>query len=315
MTTVTTPPSSTGIPMRPSSTVMSRTPDSLRSNKSTGHANPSAGVTSPSSRSQQSTPSAAASSTLHSTKSNILALAAVDTDSDFEEVMRQRTKMRREREDTAVAELRTQVSRLEAALAGESKRRVAAVQALKQECTSQLQATEERLLVKLAEDRNASEVRLTATESRLAALEAQWQTDIQRTEKDLDQQAGQLKGSIEKLREAQEQERASRLDREGRLLQQMEALSLKYEEQWKTERQERLDTCAVLTGRMDDQDRQRDELVHDYTDRLRGELNALQNDLQQETVDRLYQDEEIVGALNRYTSQLQKSLSYIVSDV
>jgi hypothetical protein len=95
----------------------------------------------------------------------------------------------------------------------------------------------------------------------------------------------------------------------------MEALSLKYEEQWKTERQERLNTCAVLTERMDDQDRQRDELVHDYTDRLRGELNALQNDLQQETVDRLYQDEEIVGALNRYTSQLQKSLSYIVSDV
>lgn len=304
MTITTTPPSPTGSPLRPSSTVMARTPDSLRSNKSTGNA---------STRSQQSTPSGAAS-TLHSTKSNILALA-VDRDSDFEEVMRQRTKMRREREDTAVAELRIQVSRLEAALAGESRRRVAAVQALKQECTSQLRATEERLLVKIAEDRKVSEARLLATESRLAALEAQWQTDIQRTEQDLDQQAGQLKGSIEKLREKQEQERASRLDREGRLLQQMEALSLKYEEQWKTERQERLDACAMLTGRMDDQDRQRDELVHEYTDRLRGELNALQNDLQQETVDRLYQDEEIVGALNRYTSQLQKSLSYIVSDV
>ena len=291
---------------------MARTPDSVRSHKSTGNASPSAGVNSP--KSQTSTPSAAAS-TLHSNKSNILALAAVDHDTEFEEVMRQRTKMRREREDTAVAELRTQVSRLEAALAGESKRRVAAVQALKQECTSQLHATEERLLVKLAEDRKVSEVRLMATETRLAALEEQWQTDIQRTERDLDREAGQLKGSIEKLREGQEQERSSRLDREGRLLQQMEALSLKYEEQWKTERQERLDTCAVLTGRMDDQDRQRDELVHDYTDRLRGELNALQNDLQQETVDRLYQDEEIVGALNRYTSQLQKSLSYIVSDV
>jgi hypothetical protein len=302
-----TSPSSTDSPLRPHSTTMAAgTPDSLRS---TGNASASA----TSARSQQSTPSAAVS-TLHSNKSNILALA-VDHDSDFEEVMRQRTKMRREREDTAVAELRTQVSRLEAALAGESKRRVAAVQALKQECTSQLQATEERLLVKLAEDRKISEARLVATESRLAALEEQWQTDVQRTEQDLDQQAGQLKGSIEKLREEQEQERASRLDREGRLLQQMEALSLKYEEQWKTERQERLNACAMLTGRMDDQDRQRDELVHDYTDRLRGELSALQNDLQQETVDRLYQDEEIVGALNRYTSQLQKSLSYIVSDV
>jgi hypothetical protein len=314
MTTTTTPPSSTDSPLRPPSTVASRTPDSLRSssNMSTSPGNASASATS-ARMSQQITPSAAASN-LHSTKSNILALT-VDDHSNFEEVMRQRNKMRREREDTAVAELRTQVSRLEAALACESKRRVAAVQALKQECTSQLQATEERLLVKLAEDRKVSEVRLLAIESRLEALEAQWQADIQRTEQDLDNQAGQLKASIEKLREAQEQERASRLDREGRLLQQMEQLSLKYEEQWKTERQERVDTCAMLTGRMDDQDRQRDELVHDYTDRLRGELSALQNDLQQETVDRLYQDEEIVGALNRYTSQLQKSLSYIVSDV
>jgi DNA integrity scanning protein DisA with diadenylate cyclase activity len=92
-------------------------------------------------------------------------------------------------------------------------------------------------------------------------------------------------------------------------------LSLKYEQQWKTERQERLGACSTLTERMDDSEKHREELVHDYTDRLRGELSALQNDLQQETVDRLYQDEEIVGALNRYTAQLQKSLSFIVSDV
>jgi hypothetical protein len=61
---------------------------------------------SPSSRSQVNTPSAAAtasSTAPHSTISNILALAsAVDTDSDFEEVMRQRTKMRREQKDIAV---------------------------------------------------------------------------------------------------------------------------------------------------------------------------------------------------------------------
>jgi hypothetical protein len=312
MTTTTTPPYSADSPQRPHSIVAARTPDSFRSKMSAGNTAGASGPTS--ARSQQSTPSAAPS-TLHSVKSNILALAVDHDNSDFEEVMRQRTKMRREREDTAVAELRTQVSRLEAALAGESKRRVAAVQALKQECTSQLHATEERLLVKLAEDRKVSEVRLMATESRLEALEAQWQTDLQRTEHDLDQQAGQLKDSIEKLREAQEQERTSRLDREGRLLKQMEELSLKYEQQWKTERQERLGACAMLTERMDDSEQKREELVHDYTDRLRGELSALQNDLQQETVDRLYQDEEIVGALNRYTAQLQKSLSFIVSDV
>jgi hypothetical protein len=299
-----------------------RTPDSIRSNITTGTfamgngASPMIPINIPSSvnRSQQSTPM---SSGLHSTKSNMLALQLNQhhDDSDFEEVMRQRTKMRREREDQAVAELRTQVSRLEAALAAESRRRVAAVLALQQECTAQLQATEERLVVKMAQDRAASEERLVQIDRRLEALETQWQTDMQRTEQDLNQQTGQLTACIEQLRGAQEQERSSRLQREGKLLQQMEELSLKYEEQWKTERQERLDTAAMLTGRMDDQDRERDELVHDYTDRLRNELTALQMDLQQETVDRLYQDEEIVGALNRYTAQLQKSLSFIVSDV
>jgi hypothetical protein len=55
----------------------------------------------------------------------------------------------------------------------------------------------------------------------------------------------------------------------------MQPLSLKYEEQWKTQTGT-IGYPRYAHGRMDDQDRQRDELEsNDYTDRLRGELNAL----------------------------------------
>jgi SF-assemblin/beta giardin. len=44
---------------------------------------------------------------------------------------------------------------------------------------------------------------------------------------------------------------------------------------------------------------------------IASELKALKDALQQETMERKVEDDEIVEALNRYTTNLQKSLSML----
>lgn len=245
------------------------------------------------------------------TSNNVLALPA----DDFEEIMRQRTKMRRQREDAVTAELRTKVGRLEAALAAETKRRVTAIQSLHQDCTAQLQASEERLMSKIDEDRETAAARFGALEERLQVLQEQWQTDLQQTETALVVKSTAVAAQVDDIRAAATREHVNRQQREQTLLQQLEHWSQQTAEQLAQERQERLNQTAILTGRLDDQDRARESMVHEYTNKLRAELTNLQEELQQESAVRQYQDEDIVAALNRYTAQLQTSLSFIASDV
>ena len=247
-------------------------------------------------------------------KSDALVHYNDSTFQDFEDLMRNATQQRRQREDAQVGELRVTVRRLEAALAAETKRRMAAVQKLRESCKEELKQLEERVVQQLQQDQQSTDERLSKLEQRISKLEDRFETDVVTLHKDIDSKTQAIEDHLQELKLDAEQERQNRLQREGRLLQQLTEISTIYEDRWKSERQDCISTLQLVKDRVEQQDSQLTHQVSNYERKLQQELQLLQQELQQESDERQMQDEQIVAALNRYTQQLQKSLS-IVSGV
>jgi len=250
----------------------------------------------------------------HTDDSKTTSLVHYSDDSSFEEIMRNATQQRRQREDAQIGELRVTVRRLEAALTAETKRRLAAVKALQDTTQQELKELEKRLVQQLRQEQEDMDERFNKLESRIAKLEDRFETDVVTIHHDVDAKAQEIEANLQELQSTADQERQNRLQREGRLLQQLDEISTIYENRWKSERQDRISSLQILKDRVDQQDSQMTHQVSSYESRLQQELALLQQELQQESTERQVQDEQIVAALNRYTQQLQKSLS-IVSGV
>lgn len=231
----------------------------------------------------------------------------------FAHVIRERTRQRRAREDAAVATLKVQVSRLEAALAAESRRRVAAI-AHVHECANQA-ASElaDRLQWQHREDVTRVHDRLQRLEERMAALEARWSDSAGALQDEIHHQSRHLKLQLQSIQQAAANEIQQKQIREQRLQQQMLEVAAVYEERWQQERQDRMAAVSVLLENMDSVHSSRNMEAVTLEGRLQQELQQLQRDVETEMLERHASDEEIVSALNRYTKQLQDSLAAAVT--
>jgi tRNA U34 5-carboxymethylaminomethyl modifying GTPase MnmE/TrmE len=109
-------------------------------------------------------------------------------------------------------------------------------------------------------------------------------------------------------------ERKARLKREGSLLQQIESHANEFEDRWETERVDRLERIARLEEQVNRQEAQRTQEQESFQRKVQEGLEALRQELEDEVQEREKEDEEIVSALNRYTQQLQQSLSILSAD-
>jgi hypothetical protein len=119
---------------------------------------------------------------------------------------------------------------------------------------------------------------------------------------------------LKQLQLEQDTERKSRLKREGNLLQQVENHATEFEERWNLERHERENRIDHLEQNLKQQMAKRMHNEQIFQQKVQTELEELQRDLEEESQERQTQDDEIVEALNRYTKQLQESLSILSSD-
>lgn len=232
-------------------------------------------------------------------------------DQNFSSVLRERMKQRKEREDAAVAHLRVQVKRLEAALTAETKRRVQAVKEVQEqakEAVNQVTALWRESLEKEGTEVNQ---RLASLEDRINHLENRWKGDVSAIEKNIDNKATQWKSALEELQTQAEMERKARMRREERIMQQINEVSEKYEKSWKEERHLRVTELSKLTERVKTQEDIRDAQVKGLEERIQEALDDLNNALETEANERQTQDTEIVTALNKYTEQVQSSLSFV----
>ena len=232
-------------------------------------------------------------------------------DQAFANLMRERTKQRKEREDQALAHLRVQVRRLEAALAAETKRRVAAVAALQQEAQTAIAQVAEQYQTALAQEGQVANERYLKLEQRVEALEKRWESDVVQVESAIQTKATVWKAALDDVQAQAETERKARLQREGRLMQRIEQVAEDYQEKWKTERHDRVSEMTTLTERVRVQEEARENQVRGLESRIQEALKELDTALQQEIVERQAHDQELVTALNNYTATVQSSLTFV----
>lgn len=232
---------------------------------------------------------------------------------EFEQIMKERTRRRRNKEDSHVAELRVKVSRLEQALAAETKRRVEAMRALEKQANNEVQHWEEHYLKELQEQRELMEDRIKKLEERFDQLEDRWRRESEQQKHQINGKGEEFQAALNELRTEADTERKLRSVREGQFLQQIEAHGKHYEELWNKERQERIESLGELVNQLDSNEETRKDSRKAVEVRLEQELAQLQKELESETAERKRRDEEISNALDKYTYQFQQSLK-IISD-
>lgn len=235
---------------------------------------------------------------------------AIGGTENFAEVVKERTRLRREREDAALSNLTVQVSRLEAALQAESKRRAKAVQVIKQQAVKEIQQMEETVRNQMHEETVLVEKRLLAIEDRISALEQRWLSDVTALSTDLERNRREIDSELQELYSVTERERQSRVAREKMLEKRLQDTSLDYQERWTKERQDRISAVTSIHDAVKEQGRNHDQLTASFEQKINQEIQYLTQDIEREVVERQTNDDEIVAALNRYTAQLQQTLSY-----
>lgn len=233
---------------------------------------------------------------------------------EFEQIMKERARMRREKEDSHVAELRVKVARLEHALAAETKRRVEATRQLEKQAKEELQHWEDRCRAELQEQRALVEDRLEKLELRMNALEDRWQRDCQQQKDTINKKGQEFETALEELRKEAETERKLREVREGQFFQQIEAKGKDYEDRWDKEREERIASVSDIVHQVETNEEERRLGRNALEIRLEEELDQLRRDFEEERIERMKADDGISDALDKYAVQFQQSLNILNSD-
>jgi SF-assemblin/beta giardin len=110
-----------------------------------------------------------------------------------------------------------------------------------------------------------------------------------------------------------DEERRSRLEREGGILKQLADHEVLVDRDMESERGSREATTADLRRVLEEHIRSRNKGDEKFQAMVAEELAALRNAVQSEQITRERDDNEIVDALNRYTTKLQTSLRIINS--
>lgn len=220
-------------------------------------------------------------------------------------------QIRREREEYSVAELRVKIQTLEQALTAEVKRRVEATVSLEERTKKHVADLEERLVARM----ETMNLKLTSefahVEERLSSLEESIGRDHEQHLEQVGVQAQSFRESLGQVQRDLDQEKKSRLIREGRLLQQVESHAKELEQLYKKEQEERIAAISKLTITLSSQTATLKDHQSKWEAQIQAELTGLQGDLEREINERQEEDEAIVGALHKYSKQLQLSLSIL----
>jgi SF-assemblin/beta giardin len=241
-----------------------------------------------------------------------LALPPPNSDG-FAQVLKERTRQRRAQEDAAVSSLRAQVQRLEAALAMESKRRVASIRSLHEQSMQAAQELQERLKLQMVDEIGLVNNRLERLEERMTVLESRYDVDLTQLQTQMTLDATTIQSQLHDLTVQFTNEEQQRKIRHSQQLEQIQSVSDEYRDKWQTERHERLTDTHQLHTTMDQFHIHREQNMASYEGQLTYELQQLSQDLSHETSERQGRDHEIVNALNNYVQQLQDSLAAAVT--
>ena len=221
--------------------------------------------------------------------------------------------MRKEKEEHSLAQVTIQLTAAERALTMETQRRIQSTHAIQKSCTQKIQDMERNFERILNERSLRMEERLVNVQQKLEELTNRFEEEKESVPKDMECRGKELKEMLDTIQNELSEERSDRLKREGRILKQMDDHSSAIYGAIEKETTEREKIAYDLQTRIDDNERLRNQSEMDLQEKIQNEIEELKGMLDREEQERKLGDDEIVVALDRYTKQLQSSLSVISS--
>ena len=221
--------------------------------------------------------------------------------------------MRKEKEEHSLAQVTIQLTAAERALTMETQRRIQSTHAIQKSCTQKIQEMERNFERILNERSLRMEERLVSVQQKVEELTNRFEVEKESVPKDMDIRGKELKEMLNTFQRELSEERTDRLSREGRILKQMEDNSSSIFGSIESETNEREQIVYGLQSRIEENERQRTQNEQELQSKLQNEMDELKGMIDREEKERQLGDEEIVNALERYTQQLQSSLSVISS--
>lgn len=230
---------------------------------------------------------------------------------DFEALMKERTRIRKEREDHSVAELRVRIQKLEYGLVGEIKRRVESIEKLESQTNESMECMENRLIEKIELQSSIVDDRLSSLEERINELEIKFDCSSQEQINNIESSKKEYKSMIDEIKNNVINEKKNKLIREEQLIKQIESHKNEFENKYITEQDERNNSINKIQNNIISNQNIREKQNNEFQNKISYELNLLTKELKNEITIRETQDEEIIVALNKYTKQLQQSLNIL----
>jgi len=222
-------------------------------------------------------------------------------------------QLRKEKEEHSLAQVTIQLTAAERALTMETQRRIQSTHAVQKSCTQKIQDMERSFERILNERSLRMEERLVSVQQKVEELTNRFEVEKESVPKDMDARGKELKDMLNTFQRELSEERTDRLNREGRILKQMEDNSSTIFGAIEKETNERQNIVYGLQSRIEENERQRTQNEQELQSKLQTEMDELKGMIDREEKERQLGDEEIVNALERYTQQLQSSLSVISS--
>ena len=229
----------------------------------------------------------------------------------FDREMQEGTKQRREFDERRLREMSEEMQRLESNLETEIKRRVDMNQQLQAWMVTQIQEMTRRFNALLSSRMAAVEERLDRVVEKLTALEEYFKKMAREIPEEIEERCAVLNKQLQDFRDDFDAERRRRLEREAEFPVRLALNEKEVADAFAVENAAREEKFEVLRDTLDDTTESRirgDAKFQAFVEDRMLELNAA---LARETKRRVTEDDDIVDALNRYTSKLQSSLQII----
>lgn len=154
---------------------------------------------------------------------------------------------------------------------------------------------------------------LSQLDTKIKELNDRLEEEKSNIPKDIERKGSELQTMLKSFQEEFVIEKKDRLNREGRILKQMHDYEGYVHSQLQQMQSERDATIFELRQMLEQSENGRKESDEQFQQLIAKELHLLKEEVQQEVNERKLEDDEIVEALNRYTRNLQSSLSVISS--
>jgi len=232
-------------------------------------------------------------------------------DGSFEALMKERAKLRKEKDEHSIAELRVSLTNTERSLSREIKRRIESQSYIEKLCEEKVAAMEERLHLVMDNHVKGIQDRLEQLDVKVNDLNIRLEEEKATIPADIAKRSKDIKDMLQSFIDEFSVERKDRLNREGRIMKQLTDHAELLSTQWNEERRSREESVSILTEKLDENDRNRSEADANFSSLVEREVEKLREEIDKESKERTIEDDEIVEALNRYTEHLQNSLSVI----